>query len=94
MLYSSLKSADKKKKTFWFTVLPLIDISNFCDTEIVDILFGTADSDLVVNLETPDRSEVKHSNTNNTNIIEAPTSFNKFKSSENGKTDGKITESM
>ena len=72
----------------------MIDISNFCDTEIVDILFGTTDSDLVVNLETPDRSEVKHSNTNYRNINETPTSFNKFKSPENGKTDSKITESM
>ena len=39
MLQSSFKSADKKGKAFWFTVLPLLDNSNFCNTEIV----GTVD---------------------------------------------------
>ena len=66
MLYSSFRSTDKKGKTFWFTVLPLIDIFNFCDTEIVDILSGSVDYKLVVNLKIPDRSWVKCPNTNNT----------------------------
>ena len=87
MLYLSFRSTDKKGKTFLFIVLPLIDISNFCDTEIVDILPGTVDSKLVVNSKPPDRSGVKCSNNNNTNITETP-SFNKF------KTDIKITKSM
>ena len=71
-----------------FTVLPLVDIPNFCDAEIVDILSGTVDSKLVANQKTPGRSGVKRSNTNNRNITETPTSFNKF------KTDTKITESI
>ena len=71
----------------------MTDISNFRDIEIVDILSGTVDSKLAVSLKTPDRSVVKRSNTNNTNITETPTSFNKFRPSENDKTDSKITES-
>ena len=70
------------------------DISNFHDIETVDILSGTVDSNFVVNLKTPDRSGVKRSNTDNTNITQTPTSFNKFRPSENGKTDSKITESQ
>ena len=73
VLYSSLKSADKKEKTFLFTVLSLIDISSFLDTEPVDILSGTADSSLVVNLKTRERLEVKHFNTIDTNITETRT---------------------
>ena len=72
----------------------MINISNFYDTDIVDILSGTVDSKLVINIKSPDRSGVKHSNTNNTNITETPTSFNKFKRSEKDKTDNKITESI
>ena len=96
MLYSSFSSTDKKGKTSWFTVLPLIliDISNFCDTEIVDILSRTADYKLVVNLKAPDRSRAKRSNTNDRNVTKTPTCLNKFRSSENGKSDSKITESM
>ena len=70
------------------------DISNFHDIETVDILSGTVHSNFVVNLKTPDRSGVKRSNTDNTNITQTPTSFNKFRPSENGKTDSKITESQ
>ena len=44
------------KKEQWFTVLPLIEISNFCDIEIVDILSGIVESKLVVNLKTPDNT--------------------------------------
>ena len=52
------------------------DISNFHDdTETVDILSRTVDSDLAVHLKTPDRSGVKLFNTNNTNISEPPSSF-------------------
>ena len=69
MLYSNFKSTDKTEKTFWFTVLPLIDISNFCDIETVDILSGTLDSKFVVSLKTSDTTRVEHSNTNNTNIL-------------------------
>ena len=85
---------DKKGKTFLFTTLPLIDISNFYDTEIVDILSGNVDFKLVVNLKTSDRSGVKRSNTDNTNITETSTHFNNFRPPENGKTDSKTTESM
>ena len=46
-----------------------MDISNFHDdTETVDILSRTVDSDLAVHLKPPDRSGVKLFNTNNTNI--------------------------
>ena len=55
---------------------------DFRDKEIVDILSGTVDSSNLVNLKTRDRSGVKRSNTNNTNITETPTSFNKFRPSE------------
>ena len=55
MLYLAFKSANKKGKRFWYTVLPLIDICNFRDTEIVDVLSGTVDSHLVVNLKNPHR---------------------------------------
>ena len=48
----------------------------------------------MVNLKTPDRTGVKLSNTNNTDITKRPTSFNKFSELENGKTDSKIAESM
>ena len=72
----------------------MIDISNFDNIEIIDILSGTVDSKFVLQLKTPDRTGVKRSNTNNTSITETPTSFNKFRPSENGKTDSKITESM
>ena len=44
VLHSSFRSTNKKRKTFWFIVLLLIDIPNYCDTDIVDILYGTADS--------------------------------------------------
>ena len=88
------RSMNKRRKTFWFTVLSLIEISNFCDTEIVDILSGTVGYKLEVNLKTPDRSGVNCSNTNNANITETLTCLNKFRPSENGKTDSKITESM
>ena len=50
-----------------------MDISSFLDTEPVDILSGTADSSLVVNLKTRERLEVKHFNTNDTNITETRT---------------------
>ena len=72
----------------------MIDISHFCDTEIVDILSGTVDYTLVVNLKTPDRSGVKRSNTNNASITQTPICFNKFRPPENGTPDRKITESM
>ena len=62
--------------------------------KIVDILSGNVDSNFAVNLKPPDRSGVKCSNTNDTNITETPTSFNEFRPSENCKTDSKITESM
>ena len=42
------------------------DISNFCDTEIVDIFSGTVDSKLVVNFKPHDRSRVERPNTNDT----------------------------
>ena len=45
-------------------------------------------------LKTPNRSRVKRSNTNNTNINDIPTSVVKFRPSENDKTEGKITESI
>ena len=92
--YPSFKGADKKRKTFRFTVFPLKDMSNFRDMEIVDILSGSVNSNLVVNLKTPDRWRVKRSNTNNTNITQTSTSFNKFRPSEKSKTDSKITESQ
>ena len=69
-------------------------MSNFRDMEIVDILSGSVNSNLVVNLKTPDRWRVKRSNTNNTNITQTSTSFNKFRPSEKSKTDSKITESQ
>ena len=69
------------------------DISDFYDTEIVDVLSGALDFKLVVNLKPPDRSGVVL-NTNNTNITETPTSFNKFKPSKNDNIDSKTTESM
>ena len=69
----------------------MIELSNL-NTEIVDIFSGTVDPKLVVNLKTRDGSGVKRSNTNNTNITETPTCFNKFRPSENGKTDSKIRE--
>ena len=50
MLYSSFKSTDKKEKSSCFTVHPLIDISNCPDAEIVDILSGTVDFNLVATL--------------------------------------------
>ena len=75
-------------------VLPLIDISNFFDSEIVDIHSAALDYKLVVNLKNPDILGVKPSNTNNTNITETPTCLNKFRLLENGKTDSKKTESM
>ena len=68
--------------------------SNFCETETVNILYGTADYKLVVNLKTPERSGVKRPNANNINFTEARTCFNKFRPLENGKTGSKITESM
>ena len=33
-----------------------MEISNFCDIEIVDILCGIVESKLVVNLKTPDNT--------------------------------------
>ena len=66
MLYSSFKIADKKEKNFGFTVVPLIDIFYFRDTEIVHILSGTVDSNLVVNFKTPHRSGATRFNTSNT----------------------------
>ena len=71
-----------------------MDITNFWNIEIVDILFGTVDSKLVVNLNAPDRTGVKRSNTNNINITLKPSSFNKSRPSENCKTDSKIAEYM
>ena len=76
------------------TALPLMDTFNLSNTEIADILSGTVYSKLLVNLKTSDRSGVKSSDTNNTNITDTPTSFNKFRLPENGKTDSKITESI
>ena len=76
-----------KKKTLWFTVLRLIDISYFRDTKIVDILSGTVDSNLKVNLKIPHRSGITRSNTN---TAETTTTFNKFKRPENDKIDSKI----
>ena len=70
MLYSSFKSTDKKEKTSCFTVHPLIDISNCPDAEIVDILSGTVDFNLVATLKIFSGSGVKRSNTNNRNITE------------------------
>ena len=72
----------------------MIDIFNLRYTEIVDILSGTVDFNLVVDLKTPDRSEVKRSKAYNTNVTEASTSFNKSRPQENGKTDSKIVESI
>ena len=77
----------KKRKDLWFTVLRLIDISDFRDTKIVDILSGTVDSNLKVNLKIPHRSGVTRSNTNTAETI---TSFNKFKRPENDKIDSKV----
>ena len=71
----------------------LFDISDFCDTEIVDVLSGALDFKLVVNLKPPDRPGVVL-NTNNTNITETPTSFNKSKPLENDNIDSKTTEPM
>ena len=65
-------------------------VSNLCDTEIVDILSGIVDCKLVVNLKTPGRSGVKRSNTNNTNVTETPTCFNKFRPSENGRQNDRV----
>ena len=82
MLNSSFKSTNKKGKTFCVTVLRLIDVSTFSDTEIV------VDPNFVVNWKTLDGSGVKWSNTSK-GRLETPTSFNTFKPSENGKTDRK-----
>ena len=71
----------------------MIDISNFCDTDIVDILSRPVEFKLVINLKALDRSGVKCSNTNKS-ITETSTSFHKYRLSENGKTDTKITKSM
>ena len=89
MLHSCFKNTDKTGKTFRFIVLPLIDISYFCDTEIVDNHLGTVDPNFVVNLKTPHRSGVTHSNTNNS---ETPTIVSKFKPPQNDKTDRKMKE--
>ena len=69
MLYSNFKSTDEAEKPFWFTVLPLIDISHFRDTETVGILSGAVGSKFVVSLKTSDTTRVERSNTNNTNIL-------------------------
>ena len=66
-------------------------MSNFCDTEIVNVLSATVDSKLVVNLKTPGRSGAKGSNINNANATEVPSCFNKFRPSKIGKTDSKIS---
>ena len=79
MLHSSFRSTDKKGKTFWFNVVPLIDIFNFCDTEIGDIVSRTVDYKLAVNWKTLDRSGVKRPNTNNTNITETLTRLSKLR---------------
>ena len=79
MLHSSFRSTGKKGKTFWFDVVPLIDIFNFYDTEIGDIVSRTVDYKLVVNWKVPDRSEVKRPNTNNTNITETLTRLSKLR---------------
>ena len=68
----------------------MIDIPNFRDSEIVDILSGTVDSNIAVNLKTFHRAGVTRSNTNNTIITE--TSFDKSKPPENDKTDSRIKE--
>ena len=68
-------------------MLRLTDISYFRDTKIVDILSGTVDSNLKVNLKIPHRSGVTRSNTN---TAETTTTFNKFKRPENDKIDSKI----
>ena len=72
---SSFKSTDKKRKTFWFTLLPFIEVSNLSDIKTVNIFSRTADSKLVVNLKTADIWVVKCSNTNDTNISERSTCF-------------------
>ena len=68
-------------------MLRLIDISYFRDTKIVDILSGTVDSNLKVNLKIPHRSGVTRSNTD---TAETTTTFNKFNWPENDKIDSKI----
>ena len=61
-------------------MLPLIDISYFRDTEIVDNHLGTVDSNLGGNLKTPHRSGVTYCCTSNS---ETPTIFDKLKPPEN-----------
>ena len=69
-----IRTSTTWESTITFT-MDINDISNFHDdTETVDILSRTVDSDLAVHLKTPDRSGVKLFNTNNT-ISEPPSSF-------------------
>ena len=70
-------------------MLPLIDISYFCDTETVDNHLETVDPNLAVNLKTPHRSGVTRSITDKS---ETTTMFSKFKPPENDKTDRKMKE--
>ena len=50
---------------------------HFCDTKTAGILYETVDIKVVEKFKSTDRSGVKRSKTNNTNITETPGCFDK-----------------